>query len=254
MRKKTKFDKPPIILMGTTDTEVQMIALKLTNPKGYVYGDCTFTEGYLDGYPAVVVLNLVGVANAAFATTIAIETYNPKCVIFNGTSGAHNPNLHQGDIILGRDIISHTITSPRRKEGEGVGDPEEMKLFGIETLVEGKTKSRETLHSSEELLETAMKVPYEKGALRCGTILTGDFWNREVDKIKFYHRTYGTDCEEMEGFSVAHVCKKLDTPVLIVRIISNSEYYPEEEFDPQLGVQCQEYTFEVMKEIIKGAR
>ena len=254
MRRKTEFNKPPIVLIGSTDTEVQLIASKLTDPVGYIYGDCTFTEGYLDGYPVVVVLNLVGVANAAFATTIVIETYKPKCVIFNGTSGAHNPDLHKGDIILGKKIISHTVATPRRKEGEGVGSPEEMKFFGIESLVDGVTKSQEALHSSKELLEIAEKVPYNKGVLRCGTILTGDFWNREIDKIKFYHKTFGTDCEEMEGFSIAHVCKKLDTPVLIVRIISNSEYYPEEEFDPQLGVQCQEYTFEVMREIIKSAK
>lgn len=253
MQSKKSFDKPPIVFMGAVDTECRITAEKLDDSVTFIYGDCTFTEGYLDGYPVVVIKTLYGMVNAALATTLAVETYKPKCIVFNGTAGAHNPDLHQGDIIIGEKIGAYTgFYTPRRGKDEGLGALEDFEYYGKEIIVEEKAELVKTLNSDEELMKIAEKIPSDTGEIRRGTVLSGDFWNREIDRILFYRKTFGSDCEEMEGFSIAQVCAKFKTPFLLIRIISNSEFYPEELFDEIYGVKCQEYTRKVLKEIIKS--
>ncbi|MDO4939642.1 MAG: 5'-methylthioadenosine/S-adenosylhomocysteine nucleosidase [Lachnospiraceae bacterium] len=252
MQSKKTFDKKPIILMGALNSECGLITDALTDRESFIYGDCKFTEGYLDGYPVVTVMSLMGQVNAAFATTLVIGIYNPKCIIFNGTAGAHDPQLHQGDIILGENIVTtRGYFTPQKAEGEGLGGPDEFEYFGCEMIIEGEDKSVKYFQSDENLLKIAEKIPCHTGKLRRGTVLSGDFWNREIDRLKFYRSSFGSDCEEMEGFPIAQICAKLDCPFLLIRIISNSEYYPEELFDEIFGVKCQEYTIEVMREMIR---
>jgi adenosylhomocysteine nucleosidase len=58
--------------------------------------------------------------NAAVATHIAIEKYNPIAIINEGTAGGHGRNVHKGDIVIGKkciNILSSQI--PFKKENEG---------------------------------------------------------------------------------------------------------------------------------------
>lgn len=46
----------------------------------------------------------------------------------------------------------------------------------------------------------------------------------------------GSDCEEMEGFAAGQVCKAFGVPFIDIRVLSNSELHPGEEFDKSYGL------------------
>ena len=242
--------RAPVVVLGPMDCEESTIAGTLEDAEVTTCGGYVFTAGTLDGYPVVSVRCLVGMVNAAAATTLAIERFHPCCVIIQGTSGGHDPARHQGDIILGADIIEvGHYHSPHRDEGTG-SDYTAWEYPGEEILEDGEIVSVRVLHSDASLLEIAGSVSYAGGQLVRGTVGSADNWNKEIDRINFLHETLGSDCEEMEGFAVAQVCRQFGVPCLVIRIISNSELYPEELFSEQFGVDCQYYTLDVMRAII----
>lgn len=238
----------PIVVLGPMDSEYAILAGALKDPVQTVSGNYTFTAGTLDGTPVVAVRCLMGMENAAAATTLAIERYQPRCVIIQGTSGGHQSEQKIGDIILGENIrdINHFYT-PHRDLGEG-SHPEDWQPDGAEMLENGELVYRDVFHSDPALLAIAEAVPYEGGTVRRGTIGSGNIWNRELDRIQHLHETYGTDCEEMEGFAVAQVCAAFGVPMLAVRIISDLEFAPEGNFEAY-GAPCQNYCLDVIRAI-----
>ena len=252
MENSLQCELPPIVVCGAMDCETALLKSELVIKNEIQRGNGTFTEGFMFGYPVVVVKTLVGMVNAAVATAVAANVYNPRCIIWQGTSGAHNPELHQGDMILGSNIIENCgFFTVHRDEGGGLCQLEELIFQGKEVWKDRKVKTVRTFHSDRELMNIAVKVPYSAGCIKCGTISSGDIWSREIDRIRFYHNSLGSDCEEMEGFAAAMVCETFGIPLLVSRIISNSEYYPEETFSETLGTLCQQYTKDVIEAIVK---
>ena len=75
-------------------------------------------------------------------------------------------------------------------------------------------------------------------------------WNREVDRINWFHETYGTSVEEMETSSAALVAQAYQVPFVGIRILSNTDQH-KQDFEPQTAVDCQLYTIDVIKALIK---
>lgn len=243
--------KDPIMIIAPMESEHNVIYDTLVNKKDEVHGNYHFTKGYIDNYPIVLARSMVGMVNAATATTIGIEYYQPKSIIVQGTAGAHNPNLHKGDIVLGKDIIqNNSYVTGHKDEGAGYS-LDNRENVGQEMVVDNQIEEIATLHSTQYLLDIAQNTNYD-GKLVQGTISTGDPWNREIDVIKYYYETLHSDCEEMEGFAVGQVAHQYNIDFLCIRIISNSEYYPNEIFTEDAAKICQNYSINVVKNIIKN--
>lgn len=244
------FDKKPIVILGPMESESAWLIDQLTAHQENAIGAYTFHEGLIDGYPVVICRCYIGVVNSAAAATLAIAQYDPLCVIIQGTSGAHDPALHQGDIILGENLVElGSFYTLHRDEGQGSA------IFywtqpGAEIKVNNRMDRVNTLHSDSRILDVAESVPYADGVVRRGTIGAADIWNRELDMIAHLRRTLGTDCEEMEGFGVAQVCAQLDVPCVDIRVISNSEWHSQEEFNEKYGEQCQMFVLQVIRRLI----
>ena len=242
--------KKPIVILGPMESESAWLIQQLKQRREQKIGTFTFCEGTVDGCPVVVCRTYIGVVNSAAATALAIQLYDPLCVIIQGTSGAHNPDLHQGDIVLGERIVHlGSFFTPHRDAGEG-SDAFLWKPHGSEIVAVAPGESTAVLHSDSRILDIAQTVPYADGKVILGCIGAADIWNRELDMIDHLHRTLGTDCEEMEGFGVAQVCAQLGVPCADIRVISNSEWHPEEEFNEKYGEQCQMFVLEVVRRLI----
>lgn len=244
------FDNKPIVILGPMESESAWLIDQLTAHQENAIGAYTFHEGLIDGYPVVICRCYIGVVNSAAAATLAIAQYDPLCVIIQGTSGAHDPALHQGDIILGENLVElGSFYTLHRDEGQGSA------IFdwtqpGAEIKVNNRMDRVNTLHSDSRILDVAESVPYADGVVRRGTIGAADIWNRELDMIAHLRRTLGTDCEEMEGFGVAQVCAQLDVSCVDIRVISNSEWHSQEEFNEKYGEQCQMFVLQVIRRLI----
>lgn len=240
----------PIVILGPMESESAFLIQQLDRRSEYRAGAYTFHEGEIDGYPVVVCRSYIGVVNNAATAALAIQRYSPLCVIIQGTSGAHNPDLHQGDIVLGERLIHiGRFFTPHRDQGTGA-DVFLWEPHGSEIVSVNPKDETSVLYSDSRILHAADTVPYSYGRVVRGGIGAADIWNRELDMIAHLHRTLGTDCEEMEGFGVAQVCAQLGVPCADIRIISNSEWHAQEEFNEKYGEYCQMFVLQTVKTMI----
>lgn len=241
--------KKPIVILGPMESESAILIKRVENRREHPIGVYAFYEGEIDSYPVVVCRTYIGVVNSTTATALAIQRYSPLCVIIQGTSGAHDPTLHRGDIVLGEKMVNiGRFFTPHRDKGEGT-DTFAWEPHGSE-IVSLQADEVLYLHSDPRILKIAETVPYTDGRVLRGVIGAADIWNKELDMLMHLHRTLGTACEEMEGYGVAQVCAQLTTPCADIRVISNSEWHKEEEFNEKYGEQCQMFVLEVVRRLI----
>lgn len=104
-QKEASTDKSPILIVGPMKAECQYIIDKMDDVKETNVGGYAFYEGTYNGIDVVVLNSLVGMVNVSSSLTYGVQAYNPELVIIQGTMGGHNPELHQGDIVLGEKIF-----------------------------------------------------------------------------------------------------------------------------------------------------
>ncbi|MBQ3330961.1 MAG: 5'-methylthioadenosine/S-adenosylhomocysteine nucleosidase [Ruminococcus sp.] len=242
--------KKPIVILGPMESESALLIRHPENRTSQKIGAFTYYEGTVNGYPVVVCRTYIGVVNSAAATALAIQRYDPLCVIIQGTSGAHDPALHQGDIILGERIVHlGRFFTPHRDRGTGA-DAFQWEPQGSEIVSLDPEDFTSVLYSDSRILAIAQTVPNKNGRVIRGCIGAADIWNRELDMIAHLRRVLGTDCEEMEGFGVAQICALFGVPMADIRVISNSEWHPQEEFNEKFGEQCQMFVLQVVRRLI----
>jgi len=240
----------PIVIISAIRCEYEYILKQMNIVKEYKEGIFSVFEGYIDKKYIVIVNSLMGMVNAACAAYFAISKYHPSLIISEGTSGAHNPNLKQGDIVLGKDIINlGSFIALHKDENEGTDIKSYIRKGFNFSITDSKITWIDKLHSDSNILETAKKVSNKYGKVILGTHASSDSWNKEIDLIKYYHESLNTDLEEMEGFSIAQVAYTHNVPFIAIRIISNSEYRPNEIFDIKYGEYCAEFVFNFIKEL-----
>lgn len=244
----TKKDElQPIIIQGAMDVETEKFAAKLDNMEEITISGWDFYKGTLNDYPVVVSRTEIGMTNAAVATTLGIENFNPIAIINQGTAGGHDPDLHQFDIVLGKNVVNFGAYKTDFKDrGEGI-DPTNWKAMTLGVPVNGEIVDYSSFEGDATLLEVAnsVKDKYTSGKVVEGTIGSADEWNKEIDRILWLHETFGTSAEEMETASAAQVAKAYGVPFLGIRVLSNNEVH-KEDYNRNTGENCQEYVMEVV--------
>lgn len=242
----------PIVVLCAMDSEYKSLAARLKNATVQTVGNLHITSGTVRCYPVTVVRTLIGTVNVTTAATYFIATQKPVCVILQGTAGAHNPELSQGDIVLGKENVEfNSCFVPHRDEGQGV-DPFAWRHVGVQVLEDGKATRMQRFASDPHLLSVAKKTPYAHGRVFEGAVLSADVWNREIDRIHYIRNTFHTDCEEMEGAAVGQVCRHFSVPFLNIRVISNSELHEGETFDPKTAEYGQEFCYDVVSRLVEN--
>lgn len=248
-------EKQPIMLEGAMDVETQTLIAALENAEELNIGGYKYVRGTIDGYPVVVCKTQVGMVNSATTTTLGIVTFAPLCVINQGTAGGHDEALHRGDIVIGTKTVNiNAFKSDWCAAGAGM-HPEAWQWMSTEIDVDKQNdfsfEEVTELPGDEKLSALALSAApsYTKGNVVEGVIGSGDVWNKELDRIALIRAAFNTSCEEMETFAAAQVCAQMNVPFLGIRILSNNEIH-EESFEPQTGVDCQEYVLNVLRAII----
>ena len=246
---------PPILIMGAMKVETAFIAEKLNNRREYRLGVWDFAVGEFDGVTIGVGTTSWGLANVAASLTLAMEFFRPRAVINEGTAGAHAEDLKRFDIVIGERTVNMAAwKTDFRLKGQGV-DNQKFEKLGIFTYDREKNKFVQQVYheADEKLLSAAKKVcgEYKRGRVTLGTIGTADSWNMQADWITFLRETFGTAAEEMEGDAAAQICAAYGVPFLDVRVISNSVFQGDEDWDTTVGVACQEFVLDIIKEYVK---
>lgn len=250
----------PVVVQGAMDVEIRKLAAALDNRKEERIRDFLYWVGTIDGYPVVVSKTLKGMGNAAAATALAAERYQPAAIINQGTSGGHQPDLQVFDIVLGAEAVNiGSFKTGFRREGDGSVVTEWVPLDLLRS--EGSAgqdpnaRTMRRFRGDARLLEAARRVGgrYQKGKVVEGVIGSSEIWNSELDRVRFFHERFGTTVEEMETVSAAQIAAMFEIPFLGVRILSNN-ITNAGNYDPQTGEACQDFVADVVKSYIAVVR
>ena len=233
--------RKPIIIEGAIECEVrELIAALEDRTERDCYG-FPLVSGTLDGWPVAVVRTRIGMLNASMLTTLLIRELSPLCVISQGTAGSHCVSAEVGSILIAEELTNMNAF---------LMAPEDCRE--LTELSGGEWRDGEVFRSDGRLMAIAEATPYPHGRLMHGRLGSADFWMHGTANILRLRARYPTVCEDMESFAVAAVCERLGVPSLTLRAVSNSELTGED-FDPQVGVHCQQFVIAVVRNIIKNA-
>ena len=238
----------PILVEGAMECETDLLIKELENPVEERIGGWRYVSGEIQGIPVVVSVTSMGMTNAAAATVLGIEHFHPRAVINQGTSGGHDPALHTFDIVLGgKTFDAGAWRSRAEQKGADGRDIDLTPTYYYDRRLR-EDKAEVELMPNPELLQAAVSEAgnYKAGKVIVGKMASSNNWNRQLDRIRFFHEKYGSSCEEMETHAAAHICRIYDVPFLGIRIISNTEIHGEA-FNPATGAACQRYVLAVIK-------
>ena len=240
----------PIAVQGAMDVEISALLNEMNVYKEEKHGNYTFYVGKIGDIPVVVSKTGIGMVHAAASTTLLIEKYHPRTIINQGTAGGHDPNLRVFDTVIGTEVINiGNLRTEYLEEDQGM-KPDTWIFMPTRMMENGEERQYESFQSNPELVKIALSVAdkYKYGTVVKGKVGSADFWNREIDRIQWFHENAGTSVEEMEAAAVAQVAKGYNIPYLSVRTVSNSEVSGDDIEDlDTAGQYGAEFTVEIVK-------
>lgn len=212
-------------VLGAFPPELDMLRSKMEGKKDTVIQQIRFTKGKINGRQIVLAQTGIGKVNAAITTTLLIEHFKPRQIVFSGIAGGIDPALHPGDIVIGTHVSYHDY---------GMAEDEGMKYWSTmnpATMLENPMSFvcdtalvQKALSASKDL--TFSKIKRKDGSfepsVKKGIIVTGDvFVSSEQITLRLRKELHAT-ATEMEGAAIAQTCFQQNTPFLIIRSLSDN--------------------------------
>ena len=234
-----------ILIQGAMTSEIDFLVENLEEKEELEIEKCKFYKGKYSDKEVLISKTNIGLVEASYATMVAIKNFKIDTIINQGTAGAAREFLKKYDIVVGTSSINgNSFLTGEKDIGEG-SDPFEWKLLNF---IEGEDKIVEEKASID--LINKFKI-YEMSAnmnnIYYGKIGSGDFWNRELDRVKYLAETYDLLVEEMETYAVYTIANKQSIPCISIRVISDNALTGES-FDKETGKYSQEKVIEFVKE------
>ena len=245
-----------VVIQAALPLECEYLVGLLANVRQETRGGWVFWRGEYEGVDLIVSKTRMGLSNAAAATAIAIERYQPRAIINQGTSGGHDPDLQVFDIVLGLQTINFgMVKTPSVAAGGGSNSL--MWLEAFDMLPEDESDPepiRQRYYLADaELLAAARAVQdvYAQGKVVEGIIASADCWNNELDRIAFLRQHYGSSVEEMEAASVAQIAQQYGVAMMAIRVVSNN-ITNGGTYNPATGKACQDFVLQVAKRYLQA--
>jgi adenosylhomocysteine nucleosidase len=213
-------------IMGAMHEEINSVLELMTGVEEFSFGMRTYYTGTINGIKTVLVFSRCGKVSAATTVTSLIIKFNITDLIFLGVSGAINPGLKIGDIVIADRLIQHDMDArPIMPQYEipllGVSyfETEPKHLAVAQQAIEGVLSSGIQLFIEQIEIERFL---LDNPRLYTGNIASGDkFFASQSDKELLHAALPETLCVEMEGAAVAQVCYEYEVPFVVIRIISD---------------------------------
>ena len=197
--------KESIAIIGAMDVEIEEILDNLANKSYKNNADFHVITGSLGKYKIILSKSGVGKVASATTTQYIIDKYKPKYIINIGISGSLSPSLKTGDIIIAEKMIQHDF------DVTAFGHPKGYMDNGIEP-------NKPTIYySDKKLIEKFNKNNYIKPV----TIATGDIFITDVKLKKRKKKDFSASAIDMESAAIAQTAKRNNTPLIVLRIISD---------------------------------
>ena len=129
----------------------------------------------------------IGSLDTAISLTRVLNKIKPDFIINAGTAGSHDANLNVGDIIIAKEVINiNQIKTKYKKLNEGSNSLD----WELNTFEEGEDNDKLKIYYGEEKLIKLIRIISftNKIGVKEGRVASGDIWNREIDRIKFFNK------------------------------------------------------------------
>ena len=194
-------------IIGAMDPEVDELIGRLDSHGEEHFGSVHFHTGVLLGKRVVIARCGIGKVFAAVCCEAMIVKYAPRLVVNTGVGGAISHGLRPLDVVFADSLVQHDMDT------SALGDPRGL-VSGINVIY------FETDHRAIDILSRAAE---KIGAsYRVGRIATGDRFVSDIADKERIASDFGAVACEMEGCAVAQVAYVNDTPVAVIRAISDS--------------------------------
>ncbi|MBN7810252.1 5'-methylthioadenosine/adenosylhomocysteine nucleosidase [Algoriphagus sp. H41] len=210
-----------IAIMGAMDQEIALLIDSMKSVKKVERGGIAFYKGKLKGQKIVLLKAGVGKVNAAYSTAVLAENFRPELLIFTGVAGGLHPEAMPGDIVIGEKLVQFdfgqidstgfSVWPFRKLDG---GRHQELFVSSDAALVESSLQA-----ANEAKLEP---ISGREPRIFSGVIATGDVFVSSDEKAKWLFGEFDALATEMEGAAIAHICRSLDIPFVIIRSCSDN--------------------------------
>ena len=184
-----------------------------------------FWCGHLGGQAVVAVLSRIGKVAAATTTTVLLERFGVRAVVFTGVAGGLAPGVAVGDVVVATELLQHDLdASPifPRYEVPMTG----ISRFGADAAIGDALAeaARELLRDPAALIGAMAVRAFGLATPRVhrGLIVSGDrFVATAAESAALRAALPDALAVEMEGAAVAQVCHDYGVPFAAVRTISD---------------------------------
>ena len=208
-----KEKKEYIGIISAMDNEIKLLVNQAKIDKMDSIGGIDYYVGTLRDKNVVITRSGIGKIRASSGVTTMINDYNIKEVYFTGIAGGLLDEEEVLDVVIADKLVEHDYG---RLTNDGFvwtgGDP-------------GKgTDKGEYYECDPELVKLAytcaLDVMGEEHVFK-GTIATGDQFIESEEYCNTLRNNFNAYACEMEGASIAVVCKNYDIPLVVIRALSD---------------------------------
>lgn len=154
----------------------------------------------------IVVESGVGKVNSARTTQILIDCFKPNLILNIGVAGGLCDSINVLDIVIGEKLVQHDFDITIFNHPKGY-------IPKIGEYVETNNNYVDKIYN----LGKELNINIHKGI-----IASGDKFITDINERKQINNDYNAICIEMEGASIAQVCKLCNIPFIVIRIISDN--------------------------------
>ncbi len=245
-----------IVVLGALPQETELVERALAGRRRKRLGAFPYTEGRIAGNRVIVAATGIGKTCASMITMLFAGHFKPRALLMTGTASRINPDVRNGDVIVGESVCNHDFGSllPGFKMeyfgAEGpLGAPMPIVYPAAPGLLAAARKAIRT-----HVPETAVQHdPSYVPLVRVGRITSGDQFGIPSDRIADIRLQLGPDLMEMESGSTAEVCWCLAVPFLCIRGGSNlTQNSPEGDYrklSPFASRQAALFTVSLLREL-----
>lgn len=208
-------------IMGAMEKEISILVEAMHKPKLTQIGGIDFYTGKLKGKKVVILKAGIGKVNAAYSTAVLTQNFKLKGLIFTGVAGGLHPEALPGDIVIGTELVQVDF---------GLLDSEGFTPWTFRKI-SGEPHKELLVSADSSLIQLSLQASklaeYQSISTRIprifqGIISTSDLFVSDTVKAKWLHTEFNSLATEMEGAAVAHICRSLNIPFVVIRSCSDN--------------------------------
>lgn len=210
--------------------ELNLLLPKLERMSDVNVDNADFFCGQLGQHEIVVHQCGIGKVNAAMGTLTMIHNFNPELIINTGVAGGAAPDINVMDIVAGAKVAYHDAWC---------GPESGWGIQGMPQYFLGDSNILSLL-------------PERKG-IRKGLICSGDKFIDSIEEVNEIRGKYpDVLAVDMESGAIAHVCYRMRTPFLSMRVISDSPGVGHNNSDQynDFWEEAPQQTFDIVRQLL----